>query len=86
MIFLEIAYYTAEPITFIVLGIISAVVGIGTSIYETERNRQEGGPITAVAVYDLPEKENQNLIIFVLFLLLIFGVVFFYFLNKGKNG
>jgi hypothetical protein len=39
MIFLEIAYYTAEPVTFLVIGIISAIVGIGTSIYETERNK-----------------------------------------------
>lgn len=40
----------------------------------------------ATVIYDLPEKDNQSLIIFVLFLLLIFAAVFFYFLNKGKNG
>lgn len=83
MILLEIAYYTAEPITFIVLGIISAVVAIGTSIYETERNLgKEGEKITAVAIYDLPEKENQNLIIFSIFILVLILGIFLYFLTK----
>ena len=83
MILLEIAYYTAEPITFIVLGIISAVVGIGTSIYQTERglaNQKER--ISAIAIYDLPEKENQNLIIFSIFILVIILGIFLYFLTK----
>ncbi len=83
MIFTEIAYYTAEPITFIVLGIISGIVAIGTSIYETERNvAKEGEKITAIAIYDLPEKENQNLIIFSIFILVLILGIFLYFLTK----
>jgi hypothetical protein len=80
---LELAYYTAEPITLLVLGIISAVVGIGTSIYETERgiaNQKER--ISAVAIYDLPEKENQNLIIFSIFILVLILGIFLFFLTK----
>lgn len=83
MSFLEIAYYTAEPITLLVLGIVSAAVAIGTSIYETERNLgNQKERITAVAIYDLPEKDNQNLIIFAIFFLLLISIVFFYFLKK----
>ena len=36
----------------------------------------------ATVIYDLPEKENQNLLIFVLFLLLLFAGIFVYFLKK----
>jgi hypothetical protein len=80
---LELAYYTAEPITLLVLGIIGAVATIGTGIYQTERgiaNQQER--ISAVAVYDLPEKENQNLIIFSIFILVLILGIFLFFLTK----
>lgn len=59
---------------------ITDIIGIFTF------GQRERETTRATVIYDLPEKENQNLIIFVLFLLLIFAVVFLYFLNKGKNG
>ena len=83
MILLELAYYCAEPISLLVLGIIGAVATIGTGIYQTERgiaNQQER--ISAVAVYDLPEKENQNLIIFSIFILVLILGIFLFFLTK----
>jgi hypothetical protein len=83
MILLESAYLVAEPISLLVLGIIGAVATIGTGIYQTEReiaNQQER--ISAVAVYDLPEKENQNLIIFSIFILVLILGIFLFFLTK----
>lgn len=80
---LELSYYSAEPITLLVLGIIGAVATIGTGIYQTERgiaNQQE--KISAVAIYDLPEKENQNLIIFSIFILVLILGIFLFFLTK----
>ena len=83
MILLESAYLVAEPISLLVLGIIGAVATIGTGIYQTERgiaSQQER--ISAVAVYDLPEKENQNLIIFSIFILVLILGIFLFFLTK----
>lgn len=70
---------------------ISAIVGAGTKFVTDiigifTFGQRERETTRATVLYDLPEKENQNLIVFVLFLLLIFAVVFLYFLNKGKNG
>jgi hypothetical protein len=83
MILLESAYLVAEPISLLVLGIIGAVATIGTGIYQTERgiaNQKER--ISAVAIYDLPEKENQNLIIFSIFILVLILGIFLFFLTK----
>lgn len=83
MTILEISYYCAEPITFLILGIIGAVATIGTGIYQTERGlANEKERISAIAIYDLPEKENQNLIIFSIFILVIILGIFLYFLTK----
>lgn len=83
MTILEIAYYSAEPITFLILGIIGAVATIGTGIYQTERGlANQDERINAVAIYDLPEKENQNLIIFSIFILVVILGIFLYFLTK----
>jgi len=71
---------TIGAITNTATKFITEIIGIFTF---GQRQRET---TRATVIYDLPEKENQNLIIFVLFLLLIFAVVFFYFLNKGKNG
>lgn len=71
---------TIGAITNTATKFITDIIGIFTF------GQRERETTRATVIYDLPEKENQNLIVFVLFLVLIFAVVFLYFLNKGKNG
>jgi len=58
------------------LSFITDIIGIFTF------GQRERETTRATVIYDLPEKENQNLLIFVLFLLLLFAGIFVYFLKK----